>query len=114
MTSFIDSLPPFKMKIRTVQHIVLVLLDTYLSTENSWFHCPCFDYQNDLRSAIVKEACTLLEKLSTASGNYMAILVRDILNVLLQLLANGNSVSGRSNMTSVKANADQVYSMGGG
>eukprot|EP00903_Cladosiphon_okamuranus_P015412 g14235.t1 len=47
---------------------------------------------NDLRSAIVKEACVLLEKLSTVSGNYMAALMRDMLNVLLQLMANGNSV----------------------
>lgn len=48
--------------------------------------------QNDLRSAIVKEACLLLEKLSTAAGNSMAPLMRDMLNVLLQLMANGNSV----------------------
>lgn len=48
--------------------------------------------QNDLRSAIVKEACILLEKLSTASGNYMAAFMRDMLNVLLHLMANGNSV----------------------
>lgn len=51
--------------------------------------------QNDLRSAIVKEACVLLEKLSSAAGNYMAALMRDMLNVLLQLLANGNSVRRR-------------------
>ncbi|CAM9456552.1 unnamed protein product, partial [Ectocarpus fasciculatus] len=44
---------------------------------------------NDLRSAIVKEACVLLEKLSDAAGNYMAALMRDMLNVLLQLLAKG-------------------------
>lgn len=50
------------------------------------------DAQNDLRSAIVKEACLLLEKLSTAAGNSMAALMRDMLNVLLQLMANGNSV----------------------
>ncbi|CAN0160773.1 unnamed protein product [Ascophyllum nodosum] len=47
---------------------------------------------NDLRSALVKEACILLEKLSTAAGNSMAPFMRDVLNVLLQLLTNGNSV----------------------
>lgn len=52
----------------------------------------CRTNQNDLRSAIVKEACVLLEKLSTEAGNYMAALMRDMLNVLLQLMANGNSV----------------------
>lgn len=40
----------------------------------------------------MKEACVLLENISTASGNYMAPLMRDMLNVLLQLMANGNSV----------------------
>ena len=34
----------------------------------------------------------LLEKLSTAAGNSMAPFMRDVLNVLLQLLTNGNSV----------------------
>ncbi|CAN0531210.1 unnamed protein product, partial [Scytosiphon promiscuus] len=48
----------------------------------------------DLRSAIVKEACLLLEKLSTTAANSMAALMRDMLNVLLQLMANGNSVRG--------------------
>ena len=40
----------------------------------------------------MKEACILLEKLSTVAGNSMAALMRDMLNVLLQLMANGNSV----------------------
>ncbi|CAM9473158.1 unnamed protein product, partial [Hapterophycus canaliculatus] len=53
---------------------------------------PLKNTLNDLRSAIVKEACVLLEKLSTASGNSMAAFMRDMLNVLLQLMANGNSV----------------------
>lgn len=63
--------------------------------------------QNDLRSAIVKEACVLLEKLSTVSGNYMAALMRDMLNVLLQLMANGNSVRdmGRAEARSIKSSA---------
>lgn len=54
--------------------------------------------QNDLRSAIVKEACQLLEKLSTVAGNLMAALMRDMLTVLLQLMANGNSVGEGSEM----------------
>lgn len=37
----------------------------------------------------------MLEILSTVSGNLMAALMRDMLTVLLQLLANGNSVSAR-------------------
>ncbi|CAM9568539.1 unnamed protein product, partial [Pylaiella littoralis] len=63
-------------------------------TNEVWRHLkePLKHTLNDLRSAIVKEACVLLENISTAAGNYMAPLMRDMLNVLLQLMANGNSV----------------------
>ncbi|CAM9887474.1 unnamed protein product [Discosporangium mesarthrocarpum] len=52
----------------------------------------CVHDKNDLRSAVVKEACLLLEKLAVQSGDNMRHLMRDICVPLLHLLANGNGV----------------------
>lgn len=78
--------------------------------------CRIVSKKNDLRSAIVKEACVLLEKLSDAAGNTLAALMRDMLNVLLQLLANGNSVRQQweRSEAAVVGQCETVRQRGGG